>query len=109
MKNMVSDGEKMPWLNSTGSAVVSGQLVCLGGIAGVASTDIANGETGTLALEGAFTVPKDSSLVITQGDALYYNGSTNKVFKTASTNVLVGYAFSSALSADTTVVCVLKM
>ena len=75
----VQEGESVAWTNGTGSAVVSGQVVVLGttgnATIGVAATDIANGATGTVHLEGVFTLPKVSGAVFAQGETLIWDSS----------------------------------
>lgn len=77
--NYVEHGDSVAWTNGTGSAVVSGQVVVLGTTAdatiGVAAVDIANGATGTVHLEGVFTVPKVSGAVFAQGESLIWDAS----------------------------------
>ena len=68
--NYVSDGNVINWTNGTGSAVSSGDVVATGHCIGVALVDLANGATGSVALEGVFTVPKVSAAVFAQGRSL---------------------------------------
>lgn len=91
-----------------GSTIVSGQLVAVGDRVGVAVTDIANGATGAVRVDGVCEVPKASPLAITQGATLYFDATEGEL--TTSTdgtgslvNAAAGYAFAAALSADTTV------
>ena len=49
----VSEGNSIPYTPS-GSSLVAGQVVDLGTFVGVAITDIADGQTGALAIEGIF-------------------------------------------------------
>ncbi len=107
-KNHVQQGKKMPWTNGTGSDVVSGEVVALAGMIGVAMGAIADGESGTLAICEVFTLAKEAPLVITQGDDVYWDDANNNIDKT-DTNVPAGKCFASALSADTTVEVLLNV
>ncbi len=73
-KNYVSGGEVITWTNG-GSAVVSGQVVRVGQILGVALAAIAGSASGPVAIKGVFTVPKVSGAVIAQGESLVWDAS----------------------------------
>ena len=74
-KNFQQPGDVITWTNGTGSAVVSGQVVRVGNILGVALGDIASTASGSVALSGVFTVPKVSAAVIAQGESLTWDAS----------------------------------
>lgn len=78
-KNYESEGDRIQWTNATGAAVESGQLVKVGpSMLGVALVAIANGDTGTVAVEGVFSgVPKVSAAVFAQGEKLLFDVSAN--------------------------------
>ena len=73
--NFKQEGEIVTWTNDTGQAVVSGQVVRIGKVLGVALVDIASAADGSVALEGGFTVPKVSGAVIAQGENLTWDAS----------------------------------
>lgn len=73
--NFKQPGDIITWTNGTGSAVVSGQVVRIGNILGVALVDIASTASGSVALDGVFTVPKVSAAVIAQGESLTWDAS----------------------------------
>lgn len=77
-KNYVQEGNVINWTNSTGSAVASGAVVAIRQIIGVALVDIANGATGSVALEGVFIVPKVSAAVIAAGESLVWDVSAGQ-------------------------------
>lgn len=60
---------------TAGADVVSGQVVVVGKILGVALEDIANGATGNVAIDGVFRVPKVSAAVIAAGENLTWDAS----------------------------------
>lgn len=57
--------------------IAAGQVVKIGNVLGVALVAIANGATGSVALEGVFSVPKVSGAVIGQGQSLVWDVSAN--------------------------------
>lgn len=75
MKTYVQPGKVITWTNGTGAAVASGDVVAIGNILGVAAVDIAVGASGSVAIEGVFTVPKVSGAVIAQGESLTWDAS----------------------------------
>lgn len=76
--NYVQDGDIIQWTNA-GTAVLSGDPVVIGSngdaLIGIALVDIANGATGSVALEGVFSVPKVSGAVIAQGEYVIWDAS----------------------------------
>lgn len=74
-KNYVSEGDVMPWTNTTANPVASGQLIVAGHTLAVALVAIAVGATGSVAVEGVFTVPKVSGAVFAQGEKLIWDVS----------------------------------
>jgi predicted RecA/RadA family phage recombinase len=70
-------GSTVEWTNG-GSAVSSGDVVIVGHLVGIAATDIANGETGAVHVEGVFEVPCNSADVITVGMKLDWDASAGE-------------------------------
>ena len=110
MKNYIQEGEKITWTNATGSAVLSGAVVIVGSVIGVATGDIANAATGTLAIEGVFELPKvaaGSAKAFTQGENLTFDVSA-AVFEKGATTAATGdisgtaFAFTAATTTATT-------
>ncbi len=102
MKNYIQDG-KVIVVEAPEDGIVSGQIVNVGVMSGVAASSGDEGDSVAVNLEGVFEVEKTTSLVITAGDEVYVNTTTNKVTKTITDKPL-GVAFASAESADTTVI-----
>lgn len=73
--NFKQPGDVIPWVNGSGVDKVSGQVVVVGKVLGVCLVDIANGATGSVALDGVFSVPKVSGAVIAQGENLTWDAS----------------------------------
>jgi predicted RecA/RadA family phage recombinase len=98
----VQPGERINYSNS-GSAITSGSVVVLGDRIGVAEVDIAaTTGTGSVQLEGVFTLDKTTSQAWAQGDKLFWVTSTSKLSTTATGNIPAGYCFEAAGSSDTT-------
>ena len=82
--NYIYSGDVVDYTNG-GSAIASGDVVVIGQQIGVALTAIANGETGSVALDGVFTVPKVSGAVIAQGESVIYDVSAGEFDDNAAT------------------------
>ena len=110
--NYVSDGNVIQWTNGTGSAVSSGDLVVAGHTLGVALVDIANGASGSVAVEGVFTVPKVSAAVFTQGEKLIYDVSAGAFDDSAATPAsgdITGGAVAWIAGANAETTCTVKL
>lgn len=106
--NYVNDGRVITYSN-TGSAISSGDVVVINNIIGVALEDIAaTSGTGSVAIEGVFTVPAVSAAVIAQGEAVIWD-ATAEAFEddqhSAGTGDISGCCVAMAASGngDTTV------
>ena len=75
--NYVQNGEVLAYTNA-GSAIASGDVVVIGNIMGVAMTDIATDETGSVAIEGVFVLPKVEGAVIGQGESVIWDASAGE-------------------------------
>jgi len=84
MQNYIQDGKTIDYTNG-GSAISSGDVVVVGKIIGVAVGDIANGETGVLAIEGVFDLPKVDAAVIAQGKNVIWDASAGAFDDNAAT------------------------
>lgn len=83
--NQVAKGDIIDWVNVSGGAVVSGQVVRVGQCMGVALVDIASNATGAVALRGVFNVPKVSAAVIVAGEGLTWDASAGAFDDNAAT------------------------
>ena len=101
MKNYVQRGEV---LNLTAPAnVVSGQPGLIGTIFGIWTQAVASGAKGPLQVSGVVTVLKDTNLVISEGDRVFWVPGSTWVNKTLTSRVCVGRAVQTTLNTDTTV------
>ncbi len=73
--NFVSDGDSLPYTNTTGAAIASGQVIAIGHILAIALVAIPVGAIGQVATEGVFTVPKVPGAVFVQGEKLLWDAS----------------------------------
>lgn len=83
-RNRVQDGQVIQWTNG-GTAVVSGDAVVIGALVGVALVDIANGESGSVAIGQVYNLPKVDAAVIAQGESVLYDVSAAEVDDNAAT------------------------
>jgi predicted RecA/RadA family phage recombinase len=100
-QNFIQDGKVLEYTNA-GSAIASGAAVVMNDLVGVALGSIANGATGQVATEGVFELTKETPLVISQGDKVYWDVANSRVDKT-NTNKVLGVCAEDAGSAATTV------
>lgn len=95
MKNDVQTGAQLSV--TAPAAVVSGQMLRVGLLAGVAVHDAANGAPVEIVTQGVFDVTKAGSQAWTVGAAIYGVGTTTLVATTATTtgNILLGVAVAA--------------
>ena len=96
-------GETIDYKNATEATIPANTVISLGTRIGVAGTDIAVGEVGSLHVVGVFAFDKTESEKITAGEGVYFDAETGKITKTGEGKVPAGYAVAEAAEADTTV------
>ncbi|EMK8764511.1 DUF2190 family protein [Escherichia coli] len=101
-KNYVQDGKTVEWVNGTGKAVLSGDLVVQDNLIGVAHADIPEDASGVLHTTGVFSLPKEAE-AMTQGKLVYFKADTATLTATKSGNTLVGTVWCNAETSDATV------
>lgn len=94
-------GESIDFANGTGEKIEANQIVTVGALIGIAGTDIAAGETGTLHIEGVFEMPKKESEEIEAGAVVCFKD--NAVEKFADGETPIGVAIAKAAAADAVV------
>jgi predicted RecA/RadA family phage recombinase len=113
MNNGIHEGNTLTWANSTGSDVASGDIVPVAGVLYVATVDIADGASGTLATRYAVKAQKVSDAVIAQGETLTWDvsaGAFDDNQATPATGDITGataYAMAAAGSGESTLEVVL--
>ena len=70
---------------TAGADINSGDVLVIGKLIGVALVDIANGATGSVAIEGVYTLPKVSGAVIAQGENIIWDVSAGAFDDNAAT------------------------
>lgn len=75
--NYIQKGDVIDYTNASGSTITSGTAIKLSHCIGVALTDIADGATGAVAIEGVFSLPKVSAAVFAVGEKLIWDVSGN--------------------------------
>jgi len=92
----------------TSGAVSNGVIVDLGTIIGVCTSveGIGNNTLGSLATEGVFKIAKDSGVVFSKSDPVFFNTST-RVAKTVggANTIRIGIADEAAASGHNNVKC----
>lgn len=73
MKNYIQPGKVIDFVAV--AAVLSGQVVRVGQLLGVAAGNVASGETGQAHIEGVFEVPKVAGAVVAKGESLTWDAS----------------------------------
>lgn len=81
------DGKRMPWVNDTGSGVLSGQVVVVGALVCVALVDIPDGQRGDLAIDEVYSLPKITG-PIGQGVDVYWLPTGDPVGGVAGTGAV---------------------
>lgn len=100
---------------TAGADISSGDLVVMGHTVGVALTDIANGDTGAVAIEGVFEgVPKVSAAVFAVGEKLILDVSaTPDAFDdssaTPATGDITGAAIAMVSGSNGETTCTVKL
>lgn len=94
-------GAIMDWENGTSADVSVGDVISLGTFCGVAQVDIADGDTGPVALSGVYEVDSVNNAGFTQGDLIYFDTVAKKATKDAS-KAFLGVAMRDKETAGTT-------
>jgi len=99
--NYLQQGDVLDYLNDSEESIASGEVVLVGKRLSVALTDIAPGVVGAIQMVGVFNLPKAAE-VISIGTPLYWKASQQQLTKTATGNILVGFAYANTTAADKT-------
>jgi predicted RecA/RadA family phage recombinase len=90
-------GRYIPYTPAAQSGgVKAGDVVALVGRIGIATEDIAEGETGTLDLGGVYKLPAEAAAADkawSQGDTLYWDATNKVLTKTSTGNTAAGFAW----------------
>lgn len=94
MKNYIQPGNTLTL--TAPAVIVSGDVVAVGSIIGVANGDAANGAPVDVDTVGVFRLPKVAALAISAGDVVYWDSAAKLVNKTSSGNTKLGVATEAA-------------
>lgn len=81
--NYVAEGKVVNY--TAGADITAGSVVKMNKLLGVALTDIANGATGPVQIEGVFDCPKVTGAVIALGESLTWDVSAGNFDDSAAT------------------------
>lgn len=95
--NYVSEGEVLPFVNTTGNPIASGAVVVVGHTLGVALVNIAPGGVGSVAIEGVFIVPKVATAEFAQGEKLLWSAA-DKAFAASAKPTASGDIAGAAIA-----------
>lgn len=94
-------GETLDYKNETEAVIEANTILKLGTRIGIAGTDIAPGEVGSVHVEGVYLMDKTGEAAIDLGAAVYFDGEG--ITNTSTSNTPAGYAAAAAEAADTTI------
>lgn len=101
MRNYVQPGDTLTL--TAPAEIISGGVVIVGSIIGVANGNAANGALVDVDTVGVFTLPKVAALAIEAGDAVYWDAAAKLVNKTAGGNSKLGVATAAAANPSASV------
>ncbi|MCO7725791.1 DUF2190 family protein [Brucella intermedia] len=98
MKNFIQPGVNLTL--PAPAAIVSGEVVVIGDLHGVAAGDAESGSDFDLVTEGVFDLPKVSTDAFAIGDSVYYDATAKLVTSDdgEGDNALIGVAVTTAAS-----------
>jgi len=102
-QNHVREGKTFTWTNGTAADVVSGQVVQVGELMGVAQVDIPMGLSGELAVGEVWEVPYDGLADVDPGVQLYWDDTAGAMTLAAAGNIEAGKAWAPAPAGSTSV------
>ncbi|MGH8429951.1 MAG: capsid cement protein [Solimonas sp.] len=97
-KNHIKPGKVVDDYTASGTSYLSGDLLKVGELAGVALGDIADTKTGVVQVEEVFEVPKLSTDVMGKGVSVYLDEANKRVTLSAAAgaNIYAGKTFNAA-------------
>lgn len=103
--NYIKPGDVIDYVNGTGADILSGDPVAIGNQQmSIALVDIATTGTGSVAKEGVFSLAKNTSQTVTQGQKLWWDATAKEVISAPALNsYFIGYADKAELAATATV------
>ena len=74
-KNFIQEGKTLDYTNATGADIAAGDPVAVNNQVGVAINDILDTESGPIAMDGVWEVPKVSGTAINAGEPVVFDVS----------------------------------
>lgn len=102
MRNYVQKGDTLT-VPAPAGGVLSGSMLLIGTLFGVAASTADEGEDVAVSVEGVFELPKASADAVTIGATLYHDADNDVLTTTATDNTRVGYATAAAGAGTTTI------
>lgn len=97
MKNFIQPGEAIDLTVSADT--LSGEVVIVGDLIGVASCTVKSGEVVAVNREGVYELPKKTGTAMAVGDKAYYN-ATDKEVTDDNADTLIGVVTEVAAAGD---------
>lgn len=98
----IQRGDTLDYKNTTTKTIEAGTIIPLVSLIGVAGTNIAAGQIGSVHVTGAYEIEKSDTTEITLGTPVHYDGS-GITATSSGTTTPAGYAASDAAAADTVI------
>ena len=94
MKNFIQKGEVLHYEVQDSDSIKSGDMVAIGKVVGIATTDGAPGRDIAISVQGVYSVPvPEAAGEIKQGDAVYFDKAKKELSLTATDNIPAGFAW----------------
>ncbi len=87
-------GESLDYRNATDGIIAAGDVVVMGSRIGVAGTDIAPGELGSVHVSGVYELPKMDKAALDVGTVVYL--APDGITTTETDNTLAGYVAAAS-------------
>lgn len=94
MINFVKKGGVIEYINSGGTPILSGSVVVIGGLIGIAVTTIAVGDSGSVNLEGVYELPLNGAIPAI-GTVLYWDATNTRCDVLATVGPFIGNSAST--------------
>ena len=110
----IQRGEALDYINTTDAVIPHDTIIPMGGRVGVAGTDIAPGEVGSVHVVGVFKTAKSGTNAIAIGQTVYFDGpgitdaANDGVEENPTAYTEVGYAAADAAADATTILVKLR-
>lgn len=108
-RNYNQPGNVLTYENGTGAMIAAGAVVSMGDTVGIALTAIPSGESGSVGVEGVFTVPKAAGAAWAQGKKLNFVGGSFRTTATAAAGDVASCAIAAADAAQAATVGTVKL